>query len=116
MRRQEIYDSVERVGNLRIIQLGIETMRTFGYANEFILDAVAFKFPCHLFRLFEWNVCVLVAVQQQSRGVIFGDVTRWTKGIKSPWLQVRIMACYLFRPKPLLAAIEIEMTSLILTG
>lgn len=61
---QKIYDSVECVGDLWIIEPGIETMRTFGYTDEFILDSVAFQLSCHLFRLFKWNICILVAVQQ----------------------------------------------------
>jgi len=88
-----------------------EAVATFRYGDEFIGDMLRGECLCHLGGEFIRHVSVLGPVDQQSRRIVWGDIAHWAEGVERARLLVRIVAGQHSRPKALLPAIKIELST-----
>jgi hypothetical protein len=91
---QESHHLIECLGNLRVFEANgfcvwlpavgklVEKMIEPLHAKKLMRHLMLLQGCRHLHGLREWDVVVSIAVEQQRRWVILGDVTDWTEWLK----------------------------------
>ena len=97
LRIQESHHRIKRLDNFRILQFcgwvlrrpaawkDVKQVIVILHDDELMRNVMSLQSCRHSHRFIEWDISVLVAVEEECRRVFLGDVADWAKPLEQLW-------------------------------